>query len=362
MSEIKLHNICKRYGDKSIIEDLNLTVEDGSFTVLLGPSGCGKSTTLRMVAGLEQPSDGKILIGGDDMADIEPGKRGIAMVFQNYALYPTMTVRKNIEYGLKNNHIPKTEREQLIEEVIELVDLKEHIDKKPQFLSGGERQRVALARAMVKKPRVFLMDEPLSNLDAKLRSQIRNDLIELHQRLQTTFLYVTHDQVEAMSMGTKIVLMNSGKIMQEDTPHGIYHHPSNVFTSKFIGSPPMSFIEICDLADVNINLPENTLTIGVRPENVKIDITGNYDKDTVINSVCRLKGQIISFELLGAEILFSILLASGNKVTVKQYVEASDERFNPDSLRERTKDSEVNLFINPKHFHFFDSNGALIKA
>ena len=219
MGSIKLEHINKTYGKDVIIPDLNLEIEDGSFTVLVGPSGCGKSPTLRMIAGLETPSSGRIFIDDTDIGVLPPGKRDIAMVFQNYALYPTMTVRQNIEFGLENKKIPKEERRKLVEEISETVGLTPYLDRKPSKLSGGQRQRVALARAMVKKPKVFLMDEPLSNLDAKLRTQMRVELIQMHERLKTTFVYVTHDQVEAMSMGDNIILMDKGIIMPVSYTH-----------------------------------------------------------------------------------------------------------------------------------------------
>ena len=258
MSSITLKNIHKEYGKEIIIPELNFTIEDGSFTVLVGPSGCGKSTTLRMIAGLEKPSSGEILIDDENVVDVEPGKRGIAMVFQNYALYPTMSVKDNIEFGLKNKKIPKEERKQLIEDVSEIVGLTPYLNRKPSELSGGQRQRVALARAMVKKPKVFLMDEPLSNLDAKLRQQMRIELIELHKRLGTTFIYVTHDQIEAMSMGDNIILMDKGVIMQRSTPKEMYHNPQNVYTAQFIGTPPMNIVDNM-VPDIKIGFrPEKT--------------------------------------------------------------------------------------------------------
>lgn len=238
MSSITLKNIHKAYGKDVIIPDLNFTIEDGSFTVLVGPSGCGKSTTLRMIAGLEKPTSGEIFIDDENVVDVDPGKRGIAMVFQNYALYPTMSVRDNIEFGLKNKKVPKEERNKLIADVSEVVGLTPYLSRKPSELSGGQRQRVALARAMVKNPKVFLMDEPLSNLDAKLRQQMRVELIELHKRLGTTFIYVTHDQVEAMSMGDNIILMDKGIIMQRSTPKEMYHNPQNVYTAQFMVRRP----------------------------------------------------------------------------------------------------------------------------
>ena len=245
MANIILKDIKKSYSNKTtVIENLNLEIEDGSFTVLVGPSGCGKSTTLRMVAGLEDITSGELYIGDENVTKVEANKRGISMVFQNYALYPHMSVKENIEFGLKNNKVKKEERNRLISEVSSIVGLDEYLNRKPSDLSGGQRQRVALARAMVKTPKVFLMDEPLSNLDAKLRNQMRSELIQLHKRLKSTFVYVTHDQVEAMSMADKIVIMNKGKIMQQDSPKEIYKNPKNVFVAQFIGNPAMNIINI----------------------------------------------------------------------------------------------------------------------
>lgn len=219
-----------------VIDDLNLSIEDGSFTVLVGPSGCGKSTTLRMITGLDEPTSGDIYIDGKKINDLTPGKRDIAMVFQNYALYPTMTVRENIEFGLENKKVPKEERKKRVQEICEIVGLTQYLDRKPATLSGGQRQRVALARAMVKQPKVFLMDEPLSNLDAKLRGQMRVELIGLHKKLGTTFVYVTHDQVEAMSMADDIVLMKDGYIVQQSSPRELYNNPNCVYAAQFIGT------------------------------------------------------------------------------------------------------------------------------
>lgn len=298
MSSITLTNIHKAYGKEIIIPDLNLKIEDGSFTVLVGPSGCGKSTTLRMIAGLEKPTSGEIYIDDENVVGTDPGKRGIAMVFQNYALYPTMSVRDNIEFGLKNKKVPKEERQRLIAEVSETVGLTPYLNRKPSELSGGQRQRVALARAMVKKPRVFLMDEPLSNLDAKLRQQMRVELIELHKRLGSTFIYVTHDQVEAMSMGDNIVLMDKGIIMQRSTPKEMYHNPQNVYTARFIGTPPMNIVD---------GMVDGVRT-GFRPEKTSLIDPGN--------AVLTISGRIMTKEQLGAEMNYSIDTAYG-KVMVK---------------------------------------------
>lgn len=324
MSSITLKNIHKEYGKEIIIPELNFTIEDGSFTVLVGPSGCGKSTTLRMIAGLEKPSSGEILIDDENVVDVEPGKRGIAMVFQNYALYPTMSVKDNIEFGLKNKKIPKEERKQLIEDVSELVGLTPYLNRKPSELSGGQRQRVALARAMVKKPKVFLMDEPLSNLDAKLRQQMRIELIELHKRLGTTFIYVTHDQIEAMSMGDNIILMDKGVIMQRSTPKEMYHNPQNVYTAQFIGTPPMNIVD---------NMVPD-IKIGFRPEKTSFLDPGEALLD--------ISGRIITKEQLGAEMNYSVETAYG-KVIVK-----TEEDIESDRCR---------LYVREQHLFAFAKDG-----
>lgn len=254
-----MKNVTKKFGDQMVIDDLNLSIEDGSFTVLVGPSGCGKSTTLRMITGLDEPTSGDIYIDGKKINDLTPGKRDIAMVFQNYALYPTMTVRENIEFGLENKKVPKEERKKRVQEICEVVGLTQYLDRKPATLSGGQRQRVALARAMVKQPKVFLMDEPLSNLDAKLRGQMRVELIGLHKKLGTTFVYVTHDQVEAMSMADDIVLMKDGYIVQQSSPRELYNNPNCVYAAQFIGTPQMNIVK-----DI---LPEG-MQVGFRPEKV----------------------------------------------------------------------------------------------
>ena len=312
MEKITLKSITKAYGkNPPVIEDLNLGIEEGSFTVLLGPSGCGKSTVLRMIAGLEKTTAGDVLIDGVSVRDVEPGDRNIAMVFQNYALYPTMSVRDNIEFGLKNMKVGKDERNARINEVAEMVGLTEYLSRKPANLSGGQRQRVALARAIVKKPAVFLMDEPLSNLDANLRTQIRTDLIELHQRLRTTFVYVTHDQVEAMSMGTDIVLMDQGKIQQHDSPAEIYAHPANVFTARFIGSPPMNVVPA---EAAHGQTPDFVSKVGFRPERSHIVRPGEkVGEDTVL-----IDGNMLAREMLGDQTQYKMETEKGT-VFVKEF-------------------------------------------
>ena len=244
MASLSLRNVYKRYpGGVTAVSDFNLEIKDKEFIILVGPSGCGKSTTLRMVAGLEEISDGEIYIGDKLVNDVAPKDRDIAMVFQNYALYPHMTVFDNMAFGLKLRQTSKDEIKRRAEEAARILDIEHLLERKPKALSGGQRQRVALGRAIVREPKVFLLDEPLSNLDAKLRAQMRTEISKLHQRLGTTFIYVTHDQTEAMTMGTRIVVMKSGLVQQVDTPNNLYLYPCNLFVPGFIGAPQMYFIE-----------------------------------------------------------------------------------------------------------------------
>ena len=244
MASLSLRNVYKRYpGGVTAVTDFNLEIKDKEFIVFVGPSGCGKSTTLRMVAGLEEISDGEIYIGDRLINDVAPKDRDIAMVFQNYALYPHMTVFDNMAFGLKLRKTPKEEIRRRVDEAARILDIEHLLERKPKALSGGQRQRVALGRAIVREPKVFLLDEPLSNLDAKLRAQMRTEISKLHQRLGTTFIYVTHDQTEAMTMASRIVVMKSGVIQQVDTPQNLYLYPCNLFVAGFIGSPQMNFIE-----------------------------------------------------------------------------------------------------------------------
>jgi sn-glycerol 3-phosphate transport system ATP-binding protein len=334
MFKIELNNVCKAYDkNPAIIENLNLKIKEGSFTVLVGPSGCGKSTILRMIAGLEEETSGDIFINEINMKQVEPGDRDIAMVFQNYALYPTMTVKANIEFGLINHKIPKKEREERILEICNIVGISDYLMRKPSTLSGGQRQRVALARAMVKKPEVFLMDEPLSNLDAKLRSQLRTELIELHRRLETTFVYVTHDQVEAMSMGTDIVLLNEGKIMQKGTPIELYHHPKNLFSAEFIGTPPMNILTTED---------KDSAYVGFRPEHGELFKTSQDDEGLM------LEGTVVTHEMLGSEILYKIDTKQG-RVNVKI--------FDLDHLYE----GNIYIYVEKEKLCYFDENQVAIR-
>ena len=287
MASLSLRHVYKRYpGGVTAVSDFNLEIKDKEFIILVGPSGCGKSTTLRMVAGLEEISDGEIYIGDKLVNDVAPKDRDIAMVFQNYALYPHMTVFDNMAFGLKLRKTPKDEIKRRVEEAARILDISHLLERKPKALSGGQRQRVALGRAIVREPKVFLLDEPLSNLDAKLRAQMRTEISKLHQRLGTTFIYVTHDQTEAMTMGTRIVVMKSGLIQQVDTPNNLYLYPCNLFVAGFIGSPQMNFIEAKLLKEgenylVEFGSEDTKTRAGVK---YKIQLPASKNKDNCLEA------------------------------------------------------------------------------
>ena len=271
MSTVSLKNIKKVYDDNVVaVHDFNLEIADKEFIVLVGPSGCGKSTTLRMVAGLEEISGGDLLIGEKRMNDVEPKDRDIAMVFQSYALYPHMTVRENMEFPLKLRKLPKDEIKRRVDEAAEMLDITQYLSRKPKALSGGQRQRVAIGRAIVREPKVLLMDEPLSNLDAKLRNQMRAEIIKLRQRINTTFIYVTHDQTEAMTLGDRIVIMKDGFIQQIGTPQEVFNSPANLFVAGFIGSPQMNFF--------NGKLEKNGSTYSLSVHGAKMDLTAEMQQ------------------------------------------------------------------------------------
>jgi multiple sugar transport system ATP-binding protein len=318
MAEVILKNVSKIYdGDVVAVKDVNLDIKDKEFAVLVGPSGCGKSTTLRMVAGLEEITEGEILIDGKVVNNIQPKDRDIAMVFQNYALYPHMTVEENMAFGLKLRKLPKKEIKERVSEAAEILGLTEYLARKPKALSGGQRQRVAIGRVIVRKPKVFLFDEPLSNLDAKLRVQMRAEIIKLHSKLQVTSIYVTHDQIEAMTMGTMIVVMNNRLVQQVGSPLDVYKSPNNRFVAGFIGSPPMNFISAevrekdkayyLDCGDYQLKLPSlfneyissyvgKKVVFGIRPGDI-------YDKSLYPGQI---DGNVVSanvevVEHLGAE-------------------------------------------------------------
>ena len=330
MASISFRHVNKTYpGGVQVVPDLNLEIADKEFVILVGPSGCGKSTTLRMIAGLEDISDGELRIGDQVVNDVAPKDRNIAMVFQNYALYPHMTVYKNIAFGLMQKKVPKDEIDKRVHEAAKALDLEHLLNRKPKALSGGQRQRVALGRAMVRDPAVFLLDEPLSNLDAKLRTAMRSEISRLHKRLATTFVYVTHDQTEAMTMGDRIVVMKEGIIQQNDTPQNLYDYPCNLFVAGFIGSPQMNFMDAVVMEDkggyavkvCGSTIPLDghmdkaklapyvgkTVVLGIRPEDVDaVDAGQAHDLDSTIDIA----------ELMGAEINLHVD-CQGNKLVVR---------------------------------------------
>ncbi len=321
MASLSLKNINKKYPNGfHAVKDFNLEIADKEFIIFVGPSGCGKSTTLRMIAGLEEISSGELWIGDKMVNDVEPKDRDIAMVFQNYALYPHMSVYDNMAFGLKLRKTPKDQIDRLVHEAAKILDIEHLLDRKPKALSGGQRQRVAMGRAIVRDPKVFLMDEPLSNLDAKLRVQMRIEISKLHQRLETTIIYVTHDQTEALTLGTRIVVMKDGVVQQVDSPLDLYMKPNNLFVAGFIGSPQMNFIEarvVTSGSDVllmfgsnSIKLPDvkgkklieggyedKNVIFGIRPEDIKDDPAFiSQNPDTCLDATVKV------YEMLGAEV------------------------------------------------------------
>ncbi len=359
MASLQLKNIYKRYsGGVTAVTDFCLDIEDKEFVILVGPSGCGKSTTLRMIAGLEEISEGELYIGDKLMNDVAPKDRDIAMVFQNYALYPHMTVFENMAFGLKLRKTPKAEIKKRVQEAARILDIEHLLERKPKALSGGQRQRVALGRAIVREPKVFLMDEPLSNLDAKLRVQMRSEISKLHQRLQTTFIYVTHDQTEALTMGTRIVVMKDGIMQQVDSPSELYNHPVNMFVAGFIGSPQMNFCD-AEIVDVDGTLsvkfgsnvvaltPEKaanakeyvgqTVVMGIRPEDLydDTDSLAKYSASTV-------DANVEVTEMMGAETYLYLVIEGVNFVA----------RVKPDSSAKIN--TTIKLALDPTKIHLFD--------
>ena len=327
MASVTLKNVYKRYeGGVVAVSDFNIDIADKEFIILVGPSGCGKSTTLRMIAGLEEITEGEIYIGDRLVNDVQPKDRDIAMVFQNYALYPHMTVYDNMAFGLKLRKIPKDDIKRRVKEAARILEIEHLLDRKPKALSGGQRQRVALGRAIVRDPKVFLMDEPLSNLDAKLRVQMRVEITKLHQRLQTTIIYVTHDQTEAMTMGTRIVVMKDGFIQQIDDPTNLYLHPNNTFVAGFIGMPPMNFLngklavenDVVKLtfADVSLTMPSKysipevkaydgqEVIVGIRPEALTDEVRFVADHPETA-----FPANVEVVEMLGAETYLYVTVA-----------------------------------------------------
>ena len=332
MSEVVLENVCKRYESGSVaVSNVSLTVQDGEFLVLVGPSGCGKSTTLRMVAGLEEITSGTIYIGGRCVNNLAPKDRDIAMVFQNYALYPHMTVFENMAFGLKLRHVPRREIQARVNEAAEILGLQDYMKRLPKHLSGGQRQRVAVGRAIVRKPKVFLFDEPLSNLDAKMRVEMRGEITRLHRRLGATMIYVTHDQVEAMTMSDRIVVMDRGFVQQCDRPLDVYRRPANLFVAGFVGTPPMNFVK------------DGNRIMGFRPESLQLCEPADAQS--------MLRGSVDVVEPMGAETYIHFVTENKDKLIA---------RVAPD-VPVRVGDV-VAFKIQEGQSCFFDSTGLRIEA
>jgi multiple sugar transport system ATP-binding protein len=351
VAQVRFEAVTKTFGSVTAIDELTMTAEDGEFLVLLGPSGCGKTTALRMIAGLEEVTDGNVVIGDQVVNDVPPKDRDIAMVFQSYALYPHLTVRRNIEFPLRQRGVSKEERTKRVGTAAETLGLTELLGRKPRQLSGGQRQRVALARAIVRDPRVYLMDEPLSNLDAKLRIQTRADIVATQRSLGTTVIYVTHDQVEAMTMGHRIAIINEGHLQQIGPPVELYEHPVNTFVANFLGNPGMSLVtgsiasgtvQIGSTVVGPTSLPDGPVTIGIRPESLALAAEG-------VPAVAE------HIEVLGADVLVLCQLESGERIVVRQSFSAP--RPEPDE--------PVKLAIvgGEQSLHLFDlATGSRLKA
>lgn len=375
MSEIVLRNICKKYENESYaVKDFNLDIHDKEFVIFVGPSGCGKSTTLRMIAGLEEISDGELWIDGELNNYFEPKERGMSMVFQNYALYPHMTVYGNLAYALKIRKVPKKQIDELVHKVAKILEIEQLLDRKPSALSGGQKQRVAIGSAIIRKPKAFLMDEPLSNLDAKLRAQMRVELSKLHKELETTIIYVTHDQTEAMTLGTKIVVMKAGIVQQVASPEEVYSNPKNKFVAGFIGAPSMNFFEaeigkereqaVIFLRDQNSGkkiyvkgwkaeqLKKEWLgkqvILGIRPEDIY-----EYDEAVrleIADSTSGVTERIETRENLGAEVILyfteerkscAVRLGAENQTRAGESI---DLYFDPDKIHLFDRETEENIF------------------
>jgi multiple sugar transport system ATP-binding protein len=395
VAQIELVHLSKVYGnDVTAVRDLNLEVAEGEFMVLVGPSGCGKTTALRMIAGLEEITSGEIRIGGKVVNDLAPRDRDIAMVFQNYALYPHKSVYENLAFGLRMRKVPKAEQKQRVEEIARILGLGDMLQRRPAQLSGGQRQRVAMGRAIVREPKAFLMDEPLSNLDAKLRVQMRAEIARIQQALKVTTVYVTHDQVEAMTMGHRVAVMRDGELQQVDTPQRLYDAPANLFVASFVGSPPMNLFEavverdngrlVCKVGEVELDLPADfaaerpslanyagrRVAVGIRPEDVR-EASG-WDG-------ARLRGRILLVESLGSEQLVHIEIAA-TPLERSDLVDTAAQPPGPslgvDHLERAVTllgrfdrhlllapDEAVEVAIDPRLLHFFDlETGVAIPA
>ena len=370
MAQVVLKDLKKVYENKvTAVEGVNLEIADKEFIVLVGPSGCGKSTTLRMVAGLEEISGGELYIDGRLCNDVDPKDRDIAMVFQTYALYPHMTVRKNISFPLEQKHVPKDEIARKVEEVAKILGITEYLDRKPKQLSGGQRQRVAIGRAIVREPKVLLMDEPLSNLDAKLRNQMRAEIIKLRQRIDTTFIYVTHDQTEAMTLGDRIVIMKDGVVQQVGTPQEVFNEPANIFVAGFIGVPQMNFfnaelvekdggyVVLLGEKEFEVSAEKQAklkakgvkgqrITLGVRPEHITLTEQGST-----------LHGTVDVNEMMGSSVHLHVTALGQDVIIVAQTMDFQGEFMGGFKIGQ-----EVAFTFRGNVMHLFDQNGENLTA
>jgi multiple sugar transport system ATP-binding protein len=385
MAAIVLDHISKLFGEVLAVDDVSLRVEDGEFMVLVGPSGCGKSTILRMIAGLEEVTAGEIEIGDEQVTDLEPKARDIAMVFQNYALYPHMTVEQNLGFGLKLQHVTKSERQQRVQEAAAILGLQDMMTRKPSELSGGQRQRVAIGRAMVREPKAFLMDEPLSNLDAKLRIHMRAELQRLHDRLRTTTVYVTHDQVEAMTLGDRVAVLRDGVLQQVDTPQNLYTHPANLFVAAFMGAPPMNLVEATieggTLRFGGFEIPagngalagydQQTVIVGIRPADME-DADVRPDDGPTIEVRAEVTEELgsevnILFRVDAPPVAADVIMAATDEEGEELLLLADDAPGMTFCARvdARTKvqpGGDVRLTLDPSRFHYFDPATGLAVA
>ncbi len=337
MSSIELRAVEKWFGDAQVIKGVDLSIEEGEFVIFVGPSGCGKSTLLRMIAGLEETSRGQIMVGDRDATAEPPSKRGLAMVFQSYALYPHMSVRDNVGFPLKSAGLPKPEIEAKVNEAGRILKLDSYMDRRPKDLSGGQRQRVAIGRSIVRDPTAFLFDEPLSNLDASLRVEMRYEIAKLHQTLKSTMIYVTHDQVEAMTLADRIVVLEFGKIAQVGTPRDLYENPANLFVAQFIGSPRMNVMPAA--AVTNQDLPDAVVSLGVRPEHITL----------VEDGLGQVQGVVDVLEYLGADTFVIMACGEAGQITVRI-----------DGDVEMKPGDTAGLAFRPEKLHGFDGSGQAV--
>ncbi|SEO69615.1 multiple sugar transport system ATP-binding protein [Halogranum amylolyticum] len=366
MGDVKLEHVTKQYDDVTAVDDMNVQIRDGEFVCLVGPSGCGKSTTMEMVAGLTKPTDGQVYIAGQDVTNLPPKDRGIAMVFQNIALFPHMDVYDNISFGLRLRDYEKEEIDRRVEKASDIVQLEGMLDRMPDEMSGGQRQRVAIARAIVRNPEVFLMDEPLANLDAKLRVHMRTELQRLHKELDTTIIYVTHDQAEAMTMSDRIAVIDSGQLQQIDPPLTCYNEPANLFVAGFIGSPAMNFVDGTisengfesenlsvefDPARMGVSVGDE-VTLGIRPE----DVYPVEDGRTLSHPTAEIDTISDVMEPMGDEIFIYLLLAEDVETSLEETASSNQLLMSVDPDSDIEEDQDVDVVLDRSRVHLFDTN------